>query len=182
LKSRISQHLIDKHAIKWDRFSLYLVRKVDHIRELESLVMRISDPKGNAAKGRLKHAENLNHRLRQLIKAVQEEDLSAIFKSRVKTDKQSDMSYPERKAVAGKRRPALLGYIRKTMILRATYKGQSFTAKARRTGRIFLGGKSYDSPSAAARVVTGKWKDGWHFWRFRNKKGQWVKIDTLRRK
>ena len=46
LRKRIKHHRQDRHAGKWDRFSLYLVHKVDHIKELESLLLRIADPKG----------------------------------------------------------------------------------------------------------------------------------------
>ncbi|MBT3192989.1 MAG: GIY-YIG nuclease family protein [Verrucomicrobia bacterium] len=58
LKRRIKQHRIDKHAGKWNRFSLYLVRKQEHIKELESLILRIADPTGNATSGRLPGADN----------------------------------------------------------------------------------------------------------------------------
>jgi hypothetical protein len=181
LKSRISQHLSDKHATGWDRFSLYLVQKVDHIRELESLVMRIADPKGNAAKGRLKHAENLSRELRRLIKAVQEEDLTTIFKSKIKKERQVKKTLPEKQEAAGKKQPSLLGIIKRTITLRASYKGQTYSAKARRTGRIFFNGKPYDTPTSAARAVSGKSFDGWYFWKFRDKDGNWVKLDVLRK-
>ena len=43
LKRRIKWHLKDKHKGKWDRFSLYIIRKTDHIREVESVVVRIAE-------------------------------------------------------------------------------------------------------------------------------------------
>ena len=48
LRARVKQHLRDKHKGKWNKFSVYLVRKSEHIRELESLILRIADPKGNS--------------------------------------------------------------------------------------------------------------------------------------
>ena len=59
LRNRVQHHLQDRHSGKWDKFSLYLVRKADHIKELEALILRISDPAGNSMKGRLRHAENM---------------------------------------------------------------------------------------------------------------------------
>lgn len=59
LRNRVKHHLIDKLAGKWNRFSLYLVRKVEHIKELESLVLRIATPKGNTSGGRLSGADDL---------------------------------------------------------------------------------------------------------------------------
>jgi len=46
LKRRIKWHLKDRHKGKWDRFSLYIIRKTGHIREVESLLVRIAEPVG----------------------------------------------------------------------------------------------------------------------------------------
>jgi hypothetical protein len=53
LKGRIRHHLKDRHRGKWDRFSLYIIRKEDHIKEVESLLMRIAKPPGNKVLGKL---------------------------------------------------------------------------------------------------------------------------------
>jgi hypothetical protein len=79
LRGRIKVHLRDKHAGKWDKFSLYLVREAEHIRELESLILRIADPRGNPMKGRLPHAVNLGPDLRAKIKEVQDQELTELF-------------------------------------------------------------------------------------------------------
>ena len=34
LRRRINQHLKDRHGGKWTHFSLYIIRKTDHIKEL----------------------------------------------------------------------------------------------------------------------------------------------------
>jgi len=34
LRSRINQHLKDRHKGKWTHFSLYILRKTEHLREL----------------------------------------------------------------------------------------------------------------------------------------------------
>ncbi len=181
LKSRINQHLRDKHASKWDRFSLYLVRKADHIKELESLVMRIADPKGNTAKGRLKHAQNLNQVLRRLVKADQDEVIIDIFEPKVRESRESKRISNRQERVEGNRKPTLFGLIKKTTALQVNYKGVIYAAKVRRSGRIFIDGKAYNSPSTAAKGLTGKSIDGWHFWKFKNKEGNWVKLDVLRK-
>ena len=43
-KKRIHQHLKDRHKGKWNYFSLYIIRKSDHIREVEALLVRIAQP------------------------------------------------------------------------------------------------------------------------------------------
>src|SRR5689334_18970035 len=42
LRNRLKNHLRDRHAGGWDRFSLYLTRTGDYLRELEALALRIS--------------------------------------------------------------------------------------------------------------------------------------------
>ena len=41
LRRRIKHHLEDKHARHWDTFSLYVVRKEAHLRDLEAMTIRI---------------------------------------------------------------------------------------------------------------------------------------------
>src|SRR3989338_8633315 len=47
LRSRLATHLRDRLAGTWDHFSVYLTVGDDHLKELESLVLRIASPKGN---------------------------------------------------------------------------------------------------------------------------------------
>jgi len=51
LRGRIRHHLRDRHRGKWDRFSLYVIRKEDHTREVEALLVRIAEPRGEHPKG-----------------------------------------------------------------------------------------------------------------------------------
>src|SRR5690349_383591 len=54
LRGRLRQHLRDRHAAKWDTFSAYLTIDDAHIRELESLVVRIALPDGNKQHGKFR--------------------------------------------------------------------------------------------------------------------------------
>src|SRR5216684_1815801 len=69
LRSRLGHHLKDKHRGKWDRFSVYLTIGDSHLKELESLVLRIVRPTGNAQVGTFTKAENLKRRLARDLKA-----------------------------------------------------------------------------------------------------------------
>lgn len=42
LRNRLKHHLRDRHAHTWDRFSVYLTIKDEHLKELESLILRIA--------------------------------------------------------------------------------------------------------------------------------------------
>jgi Uri superfamily endonuclease len=49
LKWRLGNHLKDRHKEKWDAFSVYLTVNAEHLKELESLMLRVIKPmpKGN---------------------------------------------------------------------------------------------------------------------------------------
>src|ERR1039457_4681322 len=47
LKGRVQTHLKDRHKASWTHFSLYLLRNEEHVGEMESLLICISNPKGN---------------------------------------------------------------------------------------------------------------------------------------
>lgn len=66
---------------------------------------------------------------------------------------------------------------------RATYKGQTHLARVE-GGALVMGGKRFDSPSAAAMAITGnKPVNGWRFWEARLP-GQagWTPIAGLRKR
>jgi hypothetical protein len=65
LRRRIKNHLEDKHARNWDTFSLYVVRREAHLRDLEAMTIRIAKPKGNGIKGG--RLESLTPELKTLI-------------------------------------------------------------------------------------------------------------------
>ena len=71
LMPRLNQHLGDRHAPKWDRFSVYLTVRSEHIKELESLLLRIVKPKGNTQSGKFAKSKRLNN---QLNREMTEED------------------------------------------------------------------------------------------------------------
>jgi hypothetical protein len=63
---------------------------------------------------------------------------------------------------------------------RAHYKGETHLARVEK-GALVLGGKRYDTPSAAAMAITSSPTNGWTFWECRTP-GQavWRMIKTLR--
>jgi len=65
LKRRVRQHLKDRHAGKWNYFSLYLVRAAEHLQGLESLAIRLAWPKGNRMRGSFRGARDLRKSLKR---------------------------------------------------------------------------------------------------------------------
>ena len=56
---RIKHHLEDRHEGKWDAFSFYVVRRTGYLKHLESLLLRIVEPRGAKISGGFPGAENL---------------------------------------------------------------------------------------------------------------------------
>jgi len=76
---RLKSHLKDRHGTSWDRFSLYLTIGDKHLKELESLILRITKPTGNKVKGKFAKSDNLKRRLTTDIKAIQRDQLNGII-------------------------------------------------------------------------------------------------------
>jgi hypothetical protein len=171
---------------KWNRFSLYLVRKAEHIKELEAMILRIADPKGNSTKGALPGADNLWASLHTSIRAEQDRQVQELFgisrKKRTLRPIKSKRSEAARKASAN-RQPALAPYVTKRFQIRATYRGVPYKAMVEKSGIITMGGKTYTSPSSAGSAIRdGKSTNGWTFWKYKINKGEWVKLNTLKRR
>jgi len=180
LHRRINHHMRDRHAGKWNKFSLYLVRKADHIKELESLILRIADPKGNATKGKFRKARNLSGELRIKIRKAQDEQIKNLMGAR-RTSKRTAVTKPRLKSSASSAAAPLAKYVKKPMKLIANYRGQQLTATVRKDGRVFYNGKIYNSPSAAACKAAEKGQyNGWRFWKYKNADGHWVPLRDLR--
>jgi len=186
LRRRIKQHLKDKHAGRWNRFSLYLVRKVDHIKEIESLLLRIADPAGNKQGGRLRKATNLDRQLRSRMQKRQKEELDEIFSNGTGSRRAAPKATSRRKVKRKKTSRAeradrpLKGIVGGGKRIYATYKGKDYKAVVYNNGRIKLNGQFYDSPSAAGKAARKRETNGWSFWRVR-KDGELVKLSELRK-
>ena len=177
LQSRLAMHLRDHHANSWDRFSVYLTIGDSHLRELESLILRVVKPAGNKQKGKFTKSEDLRRRLQRDLLGFQRAERDAMFGRPARP-------VPIRKAaaIADGRIPALAEYITTALILRASHKGRKITARVRRDGTIRFAGKVYTSPSVAgAAAVKRKTCNGWTFWEYERAPGDWVKLDAFRK-
>jgi hypothetical protein len=191
LRSRLRGHTRDRHAGKWDRFSIYLTENDEHLKELESLILRIAEPRGNRVTGKFIASEDLRRRFRRRLK----ESWSLKF------EEMTSWSEPERGKPqrnlrraggrVGQKLDTVLGkYVTRRFHIRMGYKGKVYVAHVRRNGAISfardsadwqrLRGKLHLSPSAAASAATGRSANGWWWWKFKNAGGKWVKLSELR--
>ncbi len=191
LRGRVNQHLRDRHKGKWTHFSLYLARSERHMKELESLALRIADPKGNKVRGRLKGAIDLRPGLKKKLRQEALREIGILMgdgkkaaEKPLKKRKSAKMVAAGKKAAATRRKSgkniSLKGKI-SSKSLRRKYKGKMYYCWVLPSGRIKHDGKIYDTPSAAARAVRRKTTNGWNFWRYKKSKGKWVLLAELRK-
>jgi len=166
LRRRVKQHLTDKHDASWTHFSIYLISNDEHIGEIESLLVRIANPKGNSVKPRGKDSREMHKQLEKLIKEKHREELAGLLSKRLVKLKGTD---PQKKN--------LKGLVSKRTRIYRTHKGVEYKAILAPSGTILFKGKKYTSPTAAAKVAT-KWTsvNGWRFWRILNRKNEWVRL------
>ncbi len=173
LRSRVKQHLKDKHAESWDRFSVYLTRGESHLKEMESLLIRVSKPPGNRQKAKFVRSEDLKRRFRRDVQRRQKQELDSIMGTDAKTAPRTQ------KTIGNSLIDIYAAGIRS---IRAKHKGQVFTARITRAGEIIFRKQKYKSPSGAGQAVMGHSCDGWTFWNYRTSDGRWVRLTELRHK
>ena len=177
LPTRLGHHLKDRHSQSWDRFSVYLTIGDTHLRELESLVLRIVITKGNKQKGKFIKSEDLRRRFARDAKRSWQLEIQEML----------GLSAPRRPIrrpapAADGRTPVLAAYIDGPLKLRARCKGELLRATVLRSGTIRFNGKLYTSPSLAG-AAARKYRtcNGWTFWQYERAPGDWVLLDELRR-
>ncbi|MGA2075437.1 MAG: GIY-YIG nuclease family protein [Terriglobia bacterium] len=173
LSTRLKAHLGDKHAGRWNRFSVYLTIGDKHLRELETLILRVVKPKpeGNSKSGKFARSQDLRARLDRDIKQRDREKRDHIF-GRIEETVRQVLPGPM---------PPLCPYVKKVFRLRGRSRGKTLQASVRDDGTIRLQGKVYHTPSAAAVAATGYQVDGWDFWKYERAPGDWVRLDELRK-
>jgi hypothetical protein len=178
LRRRLKQHLGDRHAHTWDRFSVYLTIGDEHLRELEALVLRIASPRGNEMLPRFVKSQDLRRLFRREIASRQRRERDSLFE--VKPQEPRERRRP---SLPVGRAPKLAGYFKRKATLRLVYKRRRFKARVGFDGVILLKGKGYTSPSSAAKAIIRRGAaDGWHVWKYERAPGDWVPLNELRHK
>lgn len=176
LMGRLKTHLKDRHHNRWDRFSVYLTIKSSHIKELESLLIRVTNPPGNRIKGKFIKSAALRPELNAKLVAFDANRRAGLIGGLIEQKWQKTVA----KKAGGKK--SLIGIFPNRIQLRATYKEQTHIATLRKDGKISYKNKLYASPTMAAKIVTGrKTISGWHFWKYKNSKGNWVRLRSLKK-
>jgi hypothetical protein len=165
LKARLRAHLRDRHKGLWERFSVYLTDGDSHMKELESLMLRVIKPVGNRVQGKLAGSQDQKHELERRIKQEQKRKLLGIL---------GRPAHEARHETKPKKASGLRG--NSATPLRAFYKGKEYRATLRGDGSVRVGSKRFNSLSAAGVFLTKRGTNGRHFWRVRSGSGDWVRI------
>ena len=67
LLGRIKWHLKDRHAGKWDNFTVFRILRVKYLKDIETLIHNIIETPGNRVKGRVPKDADLNRILREVL-------------------------------------------------------------------------------------------------------------------
>jgi len=175
LMGRIKHHLKDRHKWLWDRFSVYVTQNNEHVKQLESLLLRIAAPSGNRVKGNFGGSANLYRTLNRAMTAHDADKRASLLGGHAARQRR------RRKTADAKGTLVLAGIVDRRLPLRGKYKGKMYRATLRRDGYISYAGKLYESPSSAAIRVVKRSANGWHFWQFKDGARKWMSLSELRR-
>lgn len=174
LRKRVKHHLRDRHFASWTHFSLYLVRTASHISEIESLLVRIANPKGNRLVPKGKASSAMLKKLKSMVKEKQNQEFKEMFGTYKPKHKEV-----RRKSAIGKKK--LKGLVHRSAPLYRTYKGKEYKAILTPGGIIKIGNKSFTTPTAAAKAITKRRTiNGWKFWYIKDANGVWVRLSDYR--
>jgi predicted GIY-YIG superfamily endonuclease len=174
LRSRLAHHLRDRHKESWDRFSVYLTIGDSHLKELESLILRVVKPEGNKQKGKFIKSEDIRKLFAKDIRSRQREERDSFLGK-------EKIAEAEEEGLADGKQAILANYFKGRKKLQAHYKGKIIRAYVRHNGLIRFKGKDYWSPSlAAAKACNRPSYNGWRFWKYERAPGDWVPLNELR--
>jgi len=77
LLKRVEDHTKDPHRYRWDKVSFFVIDKHRYSKDIETIILRIANPKGNGTRGKFeKHFElqdklnKIRREMKELIKKV----------------------------------------------------------------------------------------------------------------
>ena len=174
LLARLNQHRRDRLKGKWNQFNVYVTKNDKYMKELETLALRIIDPKGNKVSGKFGKSKNRMKLFDELLQIKAHEKRAELLGGRRSTRNR-------RRAASKTKGPKKLSVLAgKRMQLWGECKGKEYVAQLRKDGTIKYNGKVYNSPSGAATAALGRNSNGWHFWRFKNKDGEWERLKYMK--
>jgi hypothetical protein len=66
LYARIRWHTKNRHKNKWDSFAIFRINRVRYLKDIETLLLRVSKPPGNSVSGHLQRNADFTRVLRRV--------------------------------------------------------------------------------------------------------------------
>lgn len=173
LRGRLRAHVKNRHGNSWDRFSIYLTIRDQHLREIEALLLRIANPPGAKQRGKLAQSRDMRRRIARAIREKQHSEVSSLFGRKLSPVKASNR-------ITGVD-TELRRLLPQGGRIRGTLRKKIFRARVRRNGSIRFNGKSYKSLSVAASTAIKRPTNGWWFWQVERGRNNWVRLNKIRR-
>jgi hypothetical protein len=70
LLGRLKDHQKDRHKGKWDRFVVYRIKSIRYLKDIETLLIGVLNPPGNAHEGRVPRDADMNRVLTRVLRKV----------------------------------------------------------------------------------------------------------------
>ncbi|HQR19742.1 MAG TPA: GIY-YIG nuclease family protein [Burkholderiaceae bacterium] len=67
LFGRVNGHLKDRHKGQWDHFVIFRIKKVDYLKDIETLITHLMPWPGNRVKGKVPRDGDINRILQQIL-------------------------------------------------------------------------------------------------------------------
>ena len=67
LFGRIKWHMKDRHAGKWDSFVIFRIKRIDYLKDIETLITHLVKLPGNKVKGKVPRDADINRILRRIL-------------------------------------------------------------------------------------------------------------------
>jgi len=68
---RIWHHTRDKHSGKWDHFIIFRIHRVGYLKDIETLIHRLTEAPGNPVRGKVPNDADLTRVLRRVVREQQ---------------------------------------------------------------------------------------------------------------
>jgi hypothetical protein len=174
LRGRLKAHMKNKHGESWDRFSIYLTIKDQHLREIEALLHRIASPRGGKQRGKLAQSRDMRRWITKAIRDKQHSEVTSLFGRKTTP---VDSNTRQTKSGNGE----LTRLLPQGGRIRGTLRDKVFRARVQRNGKVRFRGKLYNSLTLAAVAAIKRPTNGWWFWQIERGRGNWVRLSRARK-
>lgn len=175
LSWRLKVHSRNRHGGSWDRFSIYLTIRDQHLREIESLILQIAKPPGNKIGGKPFGAKDMRRWIRSGIRQKHKIEDDSLF------GRQRKQKTTGKRLSKHSEKSKILRLLPNGARLRGSNKGTIYRAVVRRDGQIRYDGNNYTSLSNAAVAAIKRPINGWWFWQVERGRGNWVRLTKIRK-